>query len=312
MNYYDPCPETMPDGSAWPRISVVTPSYNQAQYVEGTLRSVLGQNYPNLEYIVIDAASTDGSTDIIGRYADKLHYYVSEPDRGHGHGLNKGFERSTGEIMAWLNSDDMYHPWTFRVVAEIFTQFPEVNWIVGTNAWWSERGALLTANRGCMNIYDYLMGRYQWVQQESVFWRRPLWERAGGKIDERYSQQIDAALWGKFFLTDRLYMVDCILSGVRMHRTKRSILFNADVHTDIANILGELREQCSPVQRARARQLEFVRRLRKSRLRHLPVERIARRVFRDAFRDAQYPVIRYDFNASTWTLTSFRYRPESG
>jgi glycosyltransferase involved in cell wall biosynthesis len=93
-----------------PRISLVTPSFNQAEFLEATLRSVLDQGYPNLEYIVVDGGSTDGSTAILERYADRLAWWVSEPDRGHGHALNKGFARATGEILGWINSDDLLLP----------------------------------------------------------------------------------------------------------------------------------------------------------------------------------------------------------
>src|SRR5262245_25856999 len=96
------------------KISIVTPSFNQARFVEQTLKSVLDQNYPALEYIVIDGGSSDGSREIIEKYRPRLSYFVSEPDRGHGHALNKGFAKTTGEIMAWINSDDMYLPWTFK------------------------------------------------------------------------------------------------------------------------------------------------------------------------------------------------------
>src|SRR3712207_4974435 len=107
-----------------PKISLVTPSYNQAKYLEATLKSVLNQRYPNLEYIVIDGGSNDGSVQIIENYAEELTYWVSEPDRGQTHALNKGFERASGEILAWLCSDDLYEPYTLREVGEIFVQKP--------------------------------------------------------------------------------------------------------------------------------------------------------------------------------------------
>ena len=109
-----------------PRISVVTPSFNQSAFLEETLRSVLDQGYPNLEYIVIDGGSTDASADIIRKHAGRITCWVSEKDQGQYDAINKGFARSTGEIMAWLNSDDKYLPWTFSVVGEIFASRPEV------------------------------------------------------------------------------------------------------------------------------------------------------------------------------------------
>ncbi|MBZ0305900.1 MAG: glycosyltransferase, partial [Anaerolineae bacterium] len=106
----------------YPRITVVTPSYNQGQYLEATIRSVLSQNYPNLEYIVIDGGSTDTSTAIIQKYADQLAYWVSEKDRGQTHAINKGFQRGTGEVMGWLNSDDILLPGTLHAVGRAFAQ----------------------------------------------------------------------------------------------------------------------------------------------------------------------------------------------
>ena len=113
-------PDTMPDDSPWPRVSIITPSYNQAQFIEETIRSVLLQGYPNLEYIIMDGGSTDNSVEIIKRYAPWLTYWVSEPDRGQSHAINKGWRRATGEILAWLNSDDMYCPGAVSRVVEAY------------------------------------------------------------------------------------------------------------------------------------------------------------------------------------------------
>jgi glycosyltransferase involved in cell wall biosynthesis len=108
--------------SNYPKISIVTPSYNQGEFLERTILSVLNQNYPNLEYIIIDGSSTDGSVEIIKKYEKYLSYWVSEPDRGQSHAINKGFQKSRGEILAWQNSDDIYLPGTFIQVAEVFNR----------------------------------------------------------------------------------------------------------------------------------------------------------------------------------------------
>lgn len=123
-----PLPVKMPDGSPWPKISIVTPSFNQAQYIEETIRSVLLQGYPNLEYIIIDGGSTDGSVEIIKKYEPWLTYWISEPDRGQSHAINKGFSTSTGDIIAWINSDDYYLPGAFSAVA---LEFLHSNWVHG-------------------------------------------------------------------------------------------------------------------------------------------------------------------------------------
>jgi glycosyltransferase involved in cell wall biosynthesis len=205
-----------------PKLSIVTPSFNQGLFLEETIRSVLQQNYKNLEYIVIDGGSSDNSVDIIKKYESSLHYWVSEKDEGHGHAINKGFSHASGDIMAWINSDDKYTPWSLQVVAEIFSRFPHVMWIVGFNSWWNDAGAMLKAKRCPKNIFDFLLGNYAWIQQESVFWRKTLWDAAGGYVNQNYKLMIDGELWTRFFLHAELYSVDCILGGYRMHSSNRA------------------------------------------------------------------------------------------
>jgi glycosyltransferase involved in cell wall biosynthesis len=124
-------PDTMPDGSPWPRISIVTPSYNQDQFIEDTVRSVLLQGYPNLEYFIIDGGSTDNSVELIKKYESWLAYWTSEKDQGQTHAINKGFHRVTGEIFAWLNSDDVYLPGALHRVANEFQAHKELVMLAG-------------------------------------------------------------------------------------------------------------------------------------------------------------------------------------
>src|SRR5258708_5296321 len=112
-----------------PSISIITPSYNQVSFLEETIQSVLQQDYPNLEYVIIDGGSTDGSVEIIQKYADRLTHWVSEPDGGQYDAVNRGFQYTRGEIMAYINSDDKYTPWAFSVVGEIFESLPEIEWL---------------------------------------------------------------------------------------------------------------------------------------------------------------------------------------
>lgn len=216
------------------RITIVTPSYNQVQYVEDTINSVLSQNYPSLEYIIMDGGSTDGSWDIIKQYEAHLHYYQKGSDEGQYDAINKGFQHSTGEIMAWLNSDDKYTPWSFQVVNEIFSTLPEVEWLTTLSPiTWNKFGVASSCTRrggftrsGFMNGENLLDGRWSTLgtlQQESVFWRRSLWERAGGYIDTSYKLAADFELWARFFQHGNLYTVEVPLGGFRQHGDQKSI-----------------------------------------------------------------------------------------
>jgi glycosyltransferase involved in cell wall biosynthesis len=228
-----------------PKISIVTPSYNQAEFLEETIQSVLQQDYANLEYVIIDGGSSDSSVDIIKKYENKLHYWISEKDAGHGHALNKGFSHTSGEIMAWLNSDDKYTPWSLKTIAEIFNLFPHIDWIIGFCSWWNQNGAMTHAGRVPKNIYDFLLGNYCWIQQESVFWRRRLWDKAGGYIDQNYKFMVDGELWTRFFLHAELYSVDCVLGGFRFHQDNRGILNEQLCRQEMEMAISNMKSKCS-------------------------------------------------------------------
>ena len=185
-----------------PRLTIVTPSFNQGEFLEETIKSVLDQEYENLEYIVVDGGSTDRSVSIIKKYSHRLAHWVSEPDEGQYHAINKGFARATGEIMAWLNSDDKYLPWTLSVVADIFSAFPEVEWLTSVHPlqWNSHGQAVAVDFTGALSRHSFLQGNNfpvegsigrRWIQQESTFWRRSLWERAGGRLDQSLAMAAD-------------------------------------------------------------------------------------------------------------------------
>ncbi|WP_163264258.1 glycosyltransferase family 2 protein [Dysgonomonas sp. 216] len=226
----------------YPKITIVTPNYNQADYLEQTIQSVLGQNYPNLEYIIIDGASTDGSVEIIKKYADKLTYWESVADKGMYHAIQKGFEKSTGEIMAWINSDDMYISKSLFSVAEIFSSFKNVNWLLGFPTFYDAQGRLVHCSHTMhrWSKFDVYTGNYRWIQQESVFWRRTLWDKIGASIDISLKYAGDFDLWNKFFKHDKLYVTTALLSGFRQRDGEQlSMSQSAAYEKEIQLILGK-------------------------------------------------------------------------
>ena len=241
---------------ATPTISVVTPSFNQGEFVEATLRSVITQNDPRVEYVVIDGGSTDGSVEIIRRYEDDLAFWVSEPDRGHAAAINKGFAHTSGEIMCWINSSDLYYPWTLETVRQIFTDLPQVQWIKGLPTEFGSSAGPKGVGRNYHNRYDFLAGNYRWIQQESVFWRRSLWERAGGRLNEDLRYAADFDLWLRFFRLAELHHVTTILGGFRIHGDR---LGAADKYRpEAASLLSEYTAEQDRRSMCRARMIRAV------------------------------------------------------
>lgn len=221
-----PLPIRGRSGQALPRISIVTPSFNQGRFLEECMDSLLSQGYPNLEYIVMDGGSTDGSVDIIKRHQRHLAHWESRPDAGQYWAVDQGLRRTTGECLGWLNSDDKHHPGSLFVLAALFTAYPQVRWLMGRPGIWTEQGDLemvldpLPAwERG-----DYLAGRAgpPHIQQESTFWRRSLWQEAGGRLESSLRYAGDLELWSRFFRRERLYVVDALLGGFRRQRHSKT------------------------------------------------------------------------------------------
>lgn len=276
-----------------PRISIITPVYNQAPYLEQTICSVLAQDYPNLEYIVIDGGSTDGSVDIIRKYADKLAYWVSEPDLGHADALNKGFAKSHGDIMGWLNSSDIYFPWTLSTVAQIFSDVVSAEWITGIASHFDTGLGPQNVVPAYWNRYDFLSGNYAWIQQESVFWRRSLWDAAGGRLDASIHYACDFELWLRFFEKAALFHVNTILAGFRFHEDQRGRLARHEYELEASTAFKKFYSSYNSRVHVRAQIL---------RLANLVPGRAVSKVIQKlgGWRGYKHPVILYDFANQRW------------
>jgi glycosyltransferase involved in cell wall biosynthesis len=218
-----------------PTISLVTPSLNQAQFLEAALRSALNEGYAKLQYVVMDGGSTDGSCEILQKYAGRLHYWTSGVDRGNYDAINKGFLQTNGEIMGWLNADDLMVPWALDVVAEVFAAFPEVEWVTTRYPLrWDDRGRVISCrdaqgySRRALLAGDTVPGKGMrgiWpIQQAATFWRRSLWERAGGLFDISFGAAADFELWLRFAKLADPVALGVPLGGIRKHDKRKEEL----------------------------------------------------------------------------------------
>ncbi|MET4608593.1 glycosyltransferase involved in cell wall biosynthesis [Bradyrhizobium sp. JR4.1] len=216
-----------------PKISIVTPSFNQGRFIESNILSIQNQNYPALEHIIIDGGSTDETLLKLERHKEQLTSIVSEKDDGQYHAINKGFSLATGDVLAWLNSDDVYIPGALRVVGEIFRKFPQIEWrttrlplaieedgtpIKATPVHGFTRAGFLKGE----NLPGLGWPATCYIQQESTFWRRSLWEQAGGRLDTNYRMAGDFDLWARFFEHAELYSVDVPIGCFRRHADQRT------------------------------------------------------------------------------------------
>ena len=252
----------------YPKISIITPVYNRVGMIEQTIQSVISQDYPNLEYIIIDGGSTDGTVDVIRKYADNeairreddkairqengesevpashlitsspncLIKWLSEPDQGMYHAIMKGMAMATGDILAWINSDDMYHPNALHIVGQIFAQLPEVEWLTGIPTLYNAEGLCVkTFPTQYWSWERFKRGDFRWLQQESTFFRKSLFDRVGG-LNMQYHLAADFELWCKMFQVSQLYSVNTILGGFRQHGDQLSVGGQNRYETEVLEI----------------------------------------------------------------------------
>jgi glycosyltransferase involved in cell wall biosynthesis len=208
------------------RISIVTPSFNQGRFIEETISSVLEQRYQDLEYIVMDGGSTDGTQAILERYATHFAHVQSGPDGGQTEALAAGFARANGDVLAWLNSDDVYEPGTLDEVAEFFARRPEAQFVFGDSTWIDAGGTILRRKREIPFKRDLWLRTYNYIPQPSTFWRRDLYLAAGG-LDPAFSLAMDTDLWARFSDMTTLHHVRRYWSRMRVHEDQRNTRLRA-------------------------------------------------------------------------------------
>ena len=239
-------PPVLPQRRFWPKISIVTPSFNQGDYIEKTIRSVLLQGYPNLEYIIIDGGSTDQTVDIIKKYEKWIDFWVSEKDRGQSHAINKGVARTSGELLGWLNSDDYYLPGALFKFAISYLEDTSVGAIYGQGHIVDESGAivytpkLVTVTRE--NLFSWCFGNN--FMQPSCLVTRKAWEESG-PIDESLNFAMDLQLWIRIADKFTFKRIADVLSISLSHPLAKTTAMNTRSHAEMALICMRYGEEAS-------------------------------------------------------------------
>ncbi len=208
--------------SAQPLISIVTPSFNQAEFLKRTILSVTTQNYLNFEYIVMDGGSTDGSREIIKNYADRLAYWQSQADNGQTNAINKGFSHANGDIYAWINSDDTYETETFTRVAHYFQTHPEVGMVYGDCNFIDQNDRLIGRFNARQTDYRRLKRGYVHIPQQAAFWRADLWKQVA-PLDESIYFSMDYDLWLRIAKIAPIRYESQLWANFRLHGSTKTI-----------------------------------------------------------------------------------------
>lgn len=204
-------------------ISIVTPSYNQARYIEQTIKSVLSQDYPRIEYLIVDGGSTDGSQNIIKKYEDKLGWWVSEKDRGQTDAINKGFARARGDVLAWINSDDTYEPGAVTAAVAYLRDHPEVGMVYGDCNFINESGKVIGRFNSAQTNYRLLRRGYAHIPQQTMFFRADLWKQVG-PLDPSFYFAMDYDLWTRIAARTEIKYVPQTWANFRLHSSGKTIL----------------------------------------------------------------------------------------
>jgi glycosyltransferase involved in cell wall biosynthesis len=207
---------------ALPLVSIITPSFNQAKFLEATIQSVLEQDYPRIEYIIVDGGSTDGSVEVIKKYEDKLAWWVSEKDKGQTDAINKGFARAKGEILAWINSDDTYNPRAVGQAVKYLIDNPEVAMVYADCNFISETGEVIGKFNSAQTDYRRLREGYVHIPQQTMFFRAKYWQELG-PLDPSFFFAMDYDLWTRIASKAPIkYLAGQTWANFRIHATSKT------------------------------------------------------------------------------------------
>lgn len=210
-----------------PTISIITPSYNQAKFLRRTVESVLSQDYPKIEYIIIDGGSTDGSQEILQSYQEQLAYWESVPDQGQTDAINKGFAKATGKYLAWLNSDDVYQPGAISEAVDYLENHPEVGMVYGDCTFIDAQDRQIGLFPAAQTDYKRLRRGYVHIPQQSAFFRADLWEKVD-PLDTSFFFAMDYDLWVRLAKEAPLvYLPGKIWASFRLHGDAKTIAADA-------------------------------------------------------------------------------------
>lgn len=224
------------------RISVVVPSFNQAQFVEATLQSLFAQQDRDLEILVVDGGSSDGSADVIRRHEDRLAWWVSERDDGQSHALNKGFARASGAWLCWLNSDDLLLPGALRALREHIAQAPDTRWWIGGGEFIDEQGRRqrgFAAPAGLSRPQQLSDWRSHWFAQPGTFFSRALFDEAGGRVREDMHYAMDLELWLRLLALAPPGRIDRALAAYRLHAQAKTTVLTPACEREIVSAVAE-------------------------------------------------------------------------
>ena len=210
----------MPD---FPLVSILTPSFNQAPYLEETIQSVLLQDHPRLEYMIVDGGSDDGSIEVIKKYEHKLAWWVSEKDKGQTDAINKGFARASGEILAWINSDDTYEPGAVSAAVKYLQEHPNVGMVYGDCNFINEPGRVIGKFNSAQTNYLLLRQGYAHIPQQTMFFRADLWKQVG-PLDPSFYFAMDYDLWTRIAARTEIKYVPQTWANFRLHTSGKTIM----------------------------------------------------------------------------------------